>query len=100
MSHKVLLKAPSSPMFVRMLSLFMCTLELIMCVPSPIDCVQAHCYYVVLKAFHEAVDSSELSPSSHHILKHLCAMFAVFGIVSCPGDFTAVSRALNRMHIH
>eukprot|EP00731_Ephydatia_muelleri_P016497 Em0009g921a len=50
---------------------------------------KAHCYYVVLKAFHEAVDSSELSPSSHHVLKHLCAMFAVFGIVSCPGDFTA-----------
>ncbi|KAL5481883.1 hypothetical protein EMCRGX_G022144 [Ephydatia muelleri] len=48
---------------------------------------KAHCYCAVLRTFQEALSSSELSPSTRHTLESLCATFAVFGVVSSPGDF-------------
>eukprot|EP00731_Ephydatia_muelleri_P016407 Em0009g831a len=48
---------------------------------------KAHCYCAVLRAFQEALSSSELSPTTRHTLESLCATFAVFGVVSSPGDF-------------
>ena len=52
---------------------------------------QAHCHYVVLKAFHESVQSAGLSPSNHAVMETLCSLHAVFGIVEYAGEFAAVS---------
>ena len=56
---------------------------------------QARCYYVVLKAFNEAIDSKGLSPANEAIMRKLCSLYAMYWIVQRSGDFMTVSTARN-----
>ena len=52
---------------------------------------QAHCHFVVLRAFIEAIQNADVCPANLAILNALCSLYAVFGIVQCSGEFTLVS---------
>lgn len=48
---------------------------------------KAHCYYVVLKAFKEAIDSKGLSPANEAIMRKLCSLYAMYWMVQKSGEF-------------
>lgn len=52
---------------------------------------QAHCHYVVLKAFNEAIDSKGLSLANEAIMRKLFSLHAVHWMVQRSGEFMAVS---------
>ena len=52
--------------------------------------LQAHCYYVVLKAFKEAIDSKGLSPANEAIMRKLCSLYAMYWMVQKSGEFITV----------
>ena len=41
---------------------------------------QAHCHFVVLRAFIEAIQNADVCPANLAILNALCSLYAVFGI--------------------
>lgn len=49
--------------------------------------LQAHCYYVTVKRFTEALEKLEHEPAVRQALKRLCDLFALHGILSNAGDF-------------
>lgn len=56
--------------------------------------LQAHCHYIVLKAFHEAVQNSAMTtPSNIGIVNALCTLYATFGVMKYSGDFMMVCNA-------
>ena len=69
--------------------------------PTDLYCVhiitlllQAHCHYIVLKAFHEAVQNSAMTtPSNIGIVNALCTLYATFGVMKYSGDFMMVCNA-------
>ena len=52
--------------------------------------LQAHCYYVVLKAFSAAIETKGLSSPNEAIMRKLCSLFAMHGIVQKSGEFMTV----------
>ena len=53
--------------------------------------LQAHCYYVVLKSFNEAIDTKGLSPANEAIMRKLCSLYAMYWMVQRSGEFMSVS---------
>ena len=53
--------------------------------------LQAHTHYIVLKAFHEAIQySSMTTPSNLDVVNALCTLYAAFGVMRYSGDFMMV----------
>ena len=52
---------------------------------------QAHCHYAVLNAFQSALQTAEVNDNNLAILRALCSLYAVFGIVQYSGEFTMVT---------
>ena len=55
-------------------------------------CSQAHCYYVVLKSFNDAIESKGMSPANEVIIRKLCSLYAMYWLVQRSGQFMAVSQ--------
>ena len=49
---------------------------------------RAHCHYAVLNAFQSALQTAEVNDNNLAILRALCSLYAVFGIVQYSGEFT------------
>lgn len=48
----------------------------------------AHCHYISLKAFHEAIEYSAMTtPSNLNIVNSLCSLYASFGVIKYSGEF-------------
>ena len=56
---------------------------------------QAHCHYAVLNAFQSALQTAEVNDNNLAILRALCSLYAVFGIVQYSGEFTMVTNLTN-----
>ncbi|XP_071078371.1 peroxisomal acyl-coenzyme A oxidase 2 isoform X2 [Desmodus rotundus] len=52
-----------------------------------LQAAKAHCYYVTVKSFTEALEKLENEPAIQQALKRLCDLFALHGILSNAGDF-------------
>ncbi|XP_054451392.1 peroxisomal acyl-coenzyme A oxidase 2 [Pteronotus mesoamericanus] len=52
-----------------------------------LQAAKAHCYYVTVKSFTEALEKLDSEPAIQRALKHLCDLFALHGILSNAGDF-------------
>ena len=65
------------------------------CVVLPCSLTQAHCHFVVLRAFYEAIQNADVCPANLTILNALCSLYAVYGIVQYSGEFTLVSDCLD-----
>ncbi|XP_053525552.1 peroxisomal acyl-coenzyme A oxidase 2 isoform X2 [Artibeus jamaicensis] len=52
-----------------------------------LQAAKAHCYYVTVKSFTEALEKLDNEPAIQQALKHLCDLFALHGILSNTGDF-------------
>ncbi|XP_008056715.1 peroxisomal acyl-coenzyme A oxidase 2 [Carlito syrichta] len=48
---------------------------------------KAHCHYVIVKTFKEALKQLENEPAIHQVLKRLCDLHALHGILTNSGDF-------------
>ena len=55
--------------------------------------MQAHCHYVVLRSFVAAIEKALLCPANLSIIKALCSLYAVFGLVQYFGEFSLVSNS-------
>ena len=53
--------------------------------------LQAHCYYVVLKSFNDAIEAKGMSPANEEIMRKLCSLYAMYWMVQNSGEFMAVS---------
>ena len=51
---------------------------------------QAHCHYIVLKAFSSAIDTADLCEANLNILQSLYSLFGIFGIIQYFGEFSLV----------
>lgn len=49
--------------------------------------MQAHCYYISVKSFKEAVEKLRNEPTLQQVLKRLCDLHALHGILNNTGDF-------------
>ena len=49
---------------------------------------------MVLKSFYSAVQSSDLEGSNRAMMETLCALFGLFGILKCAGEFMIVSQSI------
>nr|XP_017512265.2 peroxisomal acyl-coenzyme A oxidase 2 isoform X2 [Manis javanica] len=52
-----------------------------------LQAAKAHCYYMAVKSFTEALGELESEPAVHRALKRLCDLFALHGILTTAGDF-------------
>ncbi|XP_066207081.1 peroxisomal acyl-coenzyme A oxidase 2 isoform X2 [Saccopteryx leptura] len=52
-----------------------------------LQAAKAHCYYVTVKSFAEALEKLENEPAIQQALKRLCDLFALHGILSNAGNF-------------
>nr|KAF6419820.1 acyl-CoA oxidase 2 [Molossus molossus] len=52
-----------------------------------LQAAKAHCYYVTVKSFAEALEKLDNEPAVQQALKRLCDLFALHGILSNTGDF-------------
>ncbi|XP_028374264.1 peroxisomal acyl-coenzyme A oxidase 2 [Phyllostomus discolor] len=52
-----------------------------------VQAAKAHCYYVTVKSFTEALEKLDNEPAIQQALKRLCDLFALHGILSNTGDF-------------
>ena len=59
--------------------------------------LQAHCYYVVLKSFNEAIDTKGLSLANEAIMRKLCSLYAMYWMVQRSGEFMSVSASEGRV---
>jgi acyl-CoA oxidase len=48
---------------------------------------KAHCYYVVLKSFNDAIEAEGLSPANDVIIRKLCSLYAMYWMVQGSGEF-------------
>ncbi|XP_045434955.1 peroxisomal acyl-coenzyme A oxidase 2 [Pipistrellus kuhlii] len=52
-----------------------------------LQAAKAHCYYVTVKSFAEALQRLDKEPAIQQALQRLCDLFALHGILSAAGDF-------------
>ncbi|XP_004419928.1 PREDICTED: peroxisomal acyl-coenzyme A oxidase 2 isoform X1 [Ceratotherium simum simum] len=52
-----------------------------------LQAAKAHCYYVAVKSFTEALEKLESEPAVQQALKRLCDLYALHGILTNAGDF-------------
>lgn len=52
-----------------------------------LQAAKAHCYYVTVKIFTEALETLESEPAIKQVLKRLCDLYALHGILTNTGDF-------------
>uniref|UniRef100_H0WPK4 Acyl-coenzyme A oxidase n=2 Tax=Otolemur garnettii TaxID=30611 RepID=H0WPK4_OTOGA len=52
-----------------------------------LQAAKAHCYYISVKSFREALQKLENEPAIHQVLKRLCDLHALHGILTNSGDF-------------
>ncbi|KAK2505462.1 hypothetical protein MC885_017698 [Smutsia gigantea] len=52
-----------------------------------LQATKAHCYYITVKSFTEALEKLQSEPAIHQALKRLCDLFALHGILTNTGDF-------------
>uniref|UniRef100_A0A8I5YPM1 Acyl-coenzyme A oxidase n=1 Tax=Pongo abelii TaxID=9601 RepID=A0A8I5YPM1_PONAB len=52
-----------------------------------LQAAKAHCYYVTVKGFTEALEKLENEPAIQQVLKRLCDLHAIHGILTNSGDF-------------
>uniref|UniRef100_A0A8C3YVF9 Acyl-coenzyme A oxidase n=1 Tax=Catagonus wagneri TaxID=51154 RepID=A0A8C3YVF9_9CETA len=52
-----------------------------------LQAAKAHCYYVTVKIFTEALEKLESEPAIKQVLKRLCDLYALDGILTNAGDF-------------
>ena len=52
---------------------------------------QAHCHYAVLNAFQSALQTAKVNDNNLAILRALCSLYGVFGIIQYSGEFTMVT---------
>ncbi|XP_058144216.1 peroxisomal acyl-coenzyme A oxidase 2 isoform X2 [Dasypus novemcinctus] len=52
-----------------------------------VQAAKAHCYYVVVKSFTEVIEKLEKEPAIQQVLKPLCDLFALHGLLTNAGDF-------------
>nr|XP_006196518.1 peroxisomal acyl-coenzyme A oxidase 2 isoform X1 [Vicugna pacos]XP_015091879.2 peroxisomal acyl-coenzyme A oxidase 2 isoform X1 [Vicugna pacos]XP_015091901.1 peroxisomal acyl-coenzyme A oxidase 2 isoform X1 [Vicugna pacos]XP_015091902.1 peroxisomal acyl-coenzyme A oxidase 2 isoform X1 [Vicugna pacos]XP_015091907.1 peroxisomal acyl-coenzyme A oxidase 2 isoform X1 [Vicugna pacos]XP_015091911.1 peroxisomal acyl-coenzyme A oxidase 2 isoform X1 [Vicugna pacos]XP_031542223.1 peroxisomal acyl-coe len=52
-----------------------------------LQAAKAHCYYVTVKTFTEALEKLENEPAIQQVLKRLCDLYALHGILTNTGDF-------------
>ncbi|XP_037594043.1 peroxisomal acyl-coenzyme A oxidase 2 [Cebus imitator] len=52
-----------------------------------LQAAKAHCYYVTVKGFAEALEKLENEPAIQQVLKRLCDLHAIHGILTNSGDF-------------
>ena len=61
--------------------------------------LQAHCYYVVLKSFNDAIEAKGMSPANEEIMRKLCSLYAMYWMVQNSGEFMAVSESHKQYEI-
>ncbi|XP_008258697.1 peroxisomal acyl-coenzyme A oxidase 2 isoform X1 [Oryctolagus cuniculus] len=52
-----------------------------------LQAAKAHCYYISVKSFKEALEKLENEPAIQQVLKRLCDLHALHGILTNSGDF-------------
>ncbi|XP_048212005.1 peroxisomal acyl-coenzyme A oxidase 2 [Perognathus longimembris pacificus] len=52
-----------------------------------LQAAKAHCYYITVKSFKEAVEKLDHEAAIQKVLKRLCDLFALHGILTNSGDF-------------
>ncbi|XP_037655126.1 peroxisomal acyl-coenzyme A oxidase 2 [Choloepus didactylus] len=52
-----------------------------------LQAAKAHCYYVTVKTFTEALEKLENEPAIQQVLKRLCDLYALHGMMTNVGDF-------------
>ncbi|XP_040850668.1 peroxisomal acyl-coenzyme A oxidase 2 [Ochotona curzoniae] len=52
-----------------------------------VQAAKAHCYYISVKSFKEAVEKLRNEPTLQQVLKRLCDLHALHGILNNTGDF-------------
>ncbi|KFO25224.1 peroxisomal acyl-coenzyme A oxidase 2 isoform X2 [Fukomys damarensis] len=52
-----------------------------------LQAAKAHCYYLTVKNFKEALEKLDSEPAIQQVLKRLCDLFALHGILTNSGDF-------------
>uniref|UniRef100_A0AAN0JCZ4 Acyl-coenzyme A oxidase n=1 Tax=Amphimedon queenslandica TaxID=400682 RepID=A0AAN0JCZ4_AMPQE len=48
---------------------------------------RAHCHYLVLKAFHSSIDAAKVCEANFNIMRVLCCLFGLHGIIQYSGEF-------------
>ncbi|KAM6169618.1 peroxisomal acyl-coenzyme A oxidase 2 [Rhynchocyon petersi] len=52
-----------------------------------VQTAKAHCYYTIVKSFTQVLETLENEPAIQQVLKRLCDLFALHGILTNAGDF-------------
>ncbi|XP_076984969.1 peroxisomal acyl-coenzyme A oxidase 2 isoform X2 [Tamandua tetradactyla] len=52
-----------------------------------LQAAKAHCYYLTVKSFTEALEKLESEPEIQQVLKRLCDLYALHGMLTNAGDF-------------
>ncbi|XP_005387343.1 PREDICTED: peroxisomal acyl-coenzyme A oxidase 2 [Chinchilla lanigera] len=52
-----------------------------------LQAAKAHCYYLTVKSFKEALEKLDNEPAIQQVLKRLCDLFALHGILTDSGNF-------------
>ncbi|XP_049632143.1 peroxisomal acyl-coenzyme A oxidase 2 isoform X2 [Suncus etruscus] len=52
-----------------------------------LQAAKAHCYYITVKSFAEALEKLEREPAIRQAVKRLCDLYALQGILASTGDF-------------
>lgn len=52
-----------------------------------LQAAKAHCYYITVKSFTEALEKLDKEPAIQQVLQRLCDLFALHGILTNSGDF-------------
>ncbi|OBS68328.1 hypothetical protein A6R68_03136 [Neotoma lepida] len=52
-----------------------------------LQAAKAHCYYITVRSFKEAVEKLDNEPAIQQVLQRLCDLYALHGILTNSGDF-------------
>ncbi|XP_014439909.1 peroxisomal acyl-coenzyme A oxidase 2 isoform X2 [Tupaia chinensis] len=52
-----------------------------------LQAAKAHCYYITVKNFWDSLEKLENEPAIHQVLRRLCDLYALHGILTNSGDF-------------
>ncbi|KAI6053721.1 peroxisomal acyl-coenzyme A oxidase 2 [Marmota monax] len=52
-----------------------------------LQAAKAHCYYITVKSFMDALEKLDKEPAIQQVLQRLCDLFALHGILTNSGDF-------------
>ncbi|XP_015349976.1 peroxisomal acyl-coenzyme A oxidase 2 [Marmota marmota marmota] len=52
-----------------------------------LQAAKAHCYYITVKSFTDALEKLDKEPAIQQVLQRLCDLFALHGILTNSGDF-------------